>query len=90
MKFVTKEVEQVEVSGLASLGGQSVLLMCMNYNYYGTLRGVNDQCVELEDAYIVYETGAWDANMLKDAQRLPAKEYYVQLASIESFCSVSK
>ena len=56
----------------------------MNYIYTGTLTGVNETCVLLTDAAIVYETGSFTEKNWKDAQKLP-HDWYVQTASIESF-----
>lgn len=84
MKSVKKEVEIVEAEGLSSLLGERVLLLCSNYFYEGVLTGVNDTCVLLEDAGIVYETGEWGADDWADRQALP-KPRYVMISHIESF-----
>ena len=54
MKMIVTEVEN---EGLEALIGQVVTLFCGVYIYSGKLVGVNDTCVKLEDAGIVYETG---------------------------------
>lgn len=77
-------VQEVEGEGLLGLMGQRVTLFCLNYIYTGTLVGVNDSCVMLEDAAIVYETGAFHEKEWKDAQSLP-KPVYVMLRCVESF-----
>jgi hypothetical protein len=77
-------VTEVSGEGLVKLMGERVTLFCMNYIYTGKLVGVNDSCVLLEDAAIVYETGAFTDKNWKDAQSLPG-EWYVQIATIESF-----
>lgn len=79
-----KIIEEVEGEGLTKLLGQNVMLFCLNYIYAGKLIGVNETCVLLEDAKIVYETGALDAKEWQDAQKLPGP-IYVQVAAIESF-----
>ena len=56
MKIVT---ETTATEGLESLLGQNVTLFCMNYIYAGKLVGVDDVQVKLDDAKIVYETGAF-------------------------------
>lgn len=78
------QVQEVEGEGLVSLLGQRVTLFCMNYIYTGTLSGMNSSCVLLEEAGIVYETGAFTDKTWKDYQPLP-NSLYVQLAAIESF-----
>ncbi len=81
-------VEEVSGEGLDKLLGERVLLMCANYFYEGKLAGINESCVLLEDAGIVYETGQWSTKGYTDLQKLPSA-WYVQIAAIESF-GVSK
>jgi hypothetical protein len=80
----TVPVIEVENEGLIGLLNQRVTLFCMNYIYTGKLVGVNDKFVKIEDAAIVYETGAFDEKNWKDAQKLP-NSLYVTTSSIESF-----
>ena len=77
-------VQEVDGEGLDSLMGKNVTLFCMNYIYTGKLVGVNDTCVKLSDAKIVYETGPLNTKDWKDAQPLP-QDWYVQRCAIESF-----
>ncbi|HNA61512.1 MAG TPA: hypothetical protein PKW79_00340 [Rhabdochlamydiaceae bacterium] len=84
MKKLPTQVIEVDNEGLVSLLGQQVTLFCMNYIYTGTLEGVNDYCVKLSNAAIVYETGEFGATKFKDAQRLP-NAVYVSTGSVESF-----
>lgn len=59
-------------------------MFCLNYIYTGKLTGVNDQCIKLEKAAIVYETGPLNDKEWKDAQDMP-NPVYVMLSTIESF-----
>lgn len=77
-------VTEVAGKGLMALLGERVTLFCLNYIYTGKLVGVNDSCVMLEDASIVYETGPLGTKEWEDAQALPYS-WYVQLGAIESF-----
>ncbi len=77
-------VQEIEGEGLVGLMGERVTLFCLNYIYTGKLTGVNETCVLLEDAAIVYETGSFDTPAWKDAQKLP-KPLYVMLRCVESF-----
>jgi hypothetical protein len=86
-KLVT--VTEVVGEGLESLLGENVMFFCVNYIYAGKLTGVNQLCVILEDAKIVYETGAFTEKGFKDAQKLPGKEWGIERAMIESW-GVSK
>lgn len=79
-----KIVEDVTGEGLQKLLGERITLFCLNYIYTGKLMGVNDTCVLLTDAAIVYETGELNTKAWKDAQALP-HDWYVQLSAIESF-----
>ena len=79
-----KIVQEVSGEGLEKLLGDRVTLFCANYIYTGILSGVNENCVLLTDAAIVYETGPFLDKKWKDAQSLP-DSWYVQVNSIESF-----
>jgi hypothetical protein len=79
-----KIVEEVSGEGLEKLLGERVTLFCLNYIYTGKLISVNDSCVLLEMASIVYETGELTDKKWKDAQALP-NQWYVQRGCIESF-----
>ena len=81
MKCLVKEVEE---EGLEALLGSTVTLFCGVYIYTGKLVGVNDFCLKLEDAKIVYETGPLNDKTWKDAQALPSS-WYVARQAIESF-----
>jgi hypothetical protein len=80
-KLVT--VTEVEGEGLTALLGEKVILFCMNYFYAGILMGVNSDCVLLDDAGIVYETGPFSDKSWKDFQRIGT--LYVRIASIEAY-----
>ena len=79
-----KIVTEVQAEGLEKLLGERVTLFCANYIYTGTLSGVNETCVLLTDAAIVYETGAFTDKKWADAQPL-SNDWYVQMSAIESF-----
>lgn len=79
-----KIVEEVSGEGLEKLLGERVTLYCQVYIYTGKLIGVNDTCVLLSDAAVVYETGAYNDKSWKDAQALP-HDWYVMKHAIESF-----
>ncbi len=78
-------VEQKEQEGLESFLGKRILLMCAGYFYEGKLVGINKTCVKLEDAGIVYSTGAWSEKEYSDIQKFHSKEWYVRKGLIESF-----
>ena len=78
-------VTEVEGEGLEALLNENVLLFGLNYIYAGKLIGVNTNFVKLENAKIVYETGAFSDKEYKDAQALPGSSWYVQTSAVESF-----
>lgn len=81
---VLKTVEEVSGEGLIGLLGQRITIFCSTYIYTGELVGVNETCVKLKDASIVYDTGALNTKTWSDAQKLPG-DWYIQSTSIESF-----
>jgi hypothetical protein len=83
------QVTEVDGEGLDMLLGKQVILLCLNYIYTGKLIGVNKTCVLLENASIVYDTGAWNTKSFSDAQKLPF-HHYVQTGAIESFGETDK
>ena len=84
MQMQPVKVVEVEGEGLLALIGANVTLFCANYIYTGTLIGVNDICVKLSSAKVVYETGDFTEKNWKDAQPLP-NDLYVMTGLIESF-----
>jgi hypothetical protein len=83
MKKLVK-VEEVQGEGFLALMGQEVTVFCNIYIYAGKLVGVNDTFIKLENAAVVYATGAFTDAKFQDAQPLP-NDLYIQLNSIESF-----
>ena len=79
-KFIMED----EKEGFIKLLGERVTIFCNSYIYSGKLIGVNDTCVLLEEAEIVYETGYLETKEWQDAQKLP-NNWYVQLSAVESF-----
>lgn len=84
-----KIVVEESGEGLQKLMGQHVTLFCMNYIYAGDLIGVNDTCVLLQNAKIVFDTGAFSNKDWATAESLPG-DWYVQTAAIESFGVLKK
>ena len=78
------EVQEIEGEGLEALMGEQVILFCGNYFWAGKLIGVNQQFVLLDDAGIVYETGAFSDRSWKDFQKI-GQQVYVMVSHIEAF-----
>ena len=77
-------VQEVEGEGLTVLLGKVVTLYCGVYIYTGKLVGVNDQCVKLSEAAIVYDTGPHETKTWLEVKSFPG-DWYVATQSIESF-----
>ena len=84
MKRICEDDQQ---SGLEALIGESVLLLCSNYFYHGTIAALSDTDVELSDAGIVYETGSWADEGFADRQALPGN-VFVRLQAVEAYVAV--
>lgn len=84
MKVLPTKLVEVPNEGLVSLLGKQVEIRCNVYIYAGILIGVNDTCVKLDKAAIVYETGPFSDKMYKDAQKIGDNQY-VCTALMESF-----
>lgn len=78
------QVQEVDGEWLDGLLGQRVTVWCMNYIYTGELTGVNGDCILLEKAGVVYETGDLNSKEWGDMQPLP-HALYIMKRSIESF-----
>lgn len=84
MKRIVNVVES-EGDGLESLLGERVQLWCLNYIYAGTLIGVNQHDVVLQDAVVVFETGKMTDKQFKFAEPCASKELFVRTSAIESY-----
>lgn len=69
--------------GLTALLGERVTVRCSNYTYAGLLDGVNDICMRLDDASMVFETGDVSKPGYATAERIP-KPVYLMLGTVES------
>lgn len=80
-------VTEVEGEGMLALLGQRIQVWCLNYIYEGELSGVNETCILLNDAEVVYETGNLKTKSGRSAEKLdnPA---YISLAVVEMFTAV--
>jgi hypothetical protein len=80
-----KLITEVENEGLMSLMGKRVFVVASSYFYEGVLTGVNNECVLLEDAYFVFESGDFTGNKIDLAEKIQSGKIYVQKNMIESF-----
>lgn len=86
----TVAVVDVPNEGLIKYLGKRVLFVCMRYNYIGTLNGVNDDCVELTEALMVFDTGSISDNKISSCAKIPGGSLILMKSSIESFIETSK
>ncbi len=84
MKQLASVVE-VDNEGFISALGQKVLIFGFRYNYAGILAGVNDNCIKLEKACIVFSTGKFDSDKWETSEVPKSTTIYVQLTAIESW-----
>ena len=68
-----KRIVETNDGGYDAMLGEKIVLFCGVYIYTGKLVGVNDDHLELDDAQLVYETGALATGPWKDAQDLPGR-----------------
>jgi hypothetical protein len=81
MKALVKETDQ---ESLLALMGKKITFYCVNYIYSGKLVGVNTDVVKLDDAMIVYETGAHSDKSWSSSESFP-NPVYIRLSAIEMF-----
>lgn len=92
MKKLAKPVEVIEVEneGAISLLGEYVEIRCGNYHYAGKLVGVNDLCVELEEAHTIFSSGAYTTKKYDDVQPHVESKLLVYFNFIESLMPIPK
>lgn len=78
-------IEEKQGMGMESLMGKYITVWCLNYIYAGKLVGVNEYDIILSEPKVVYETGKLTEPGFSDAQDLPASEWRVRTACIESY-----
>lgn len=83
-------VIEVENEGAVSLLGKYVEIRCGNYHYAGKLVGVNDLCVELDEAHTVFHSGAYTTKKYDDVQPHVEGKLLVYFNFIESMMPIPK
>lgn len=79
------EIKEDKLEGLNKFLNKRILILSAGYFYEGILVGIDDACVKINDAHIVYETGKWSDVNYRDRQKLHTDSWYVQVGLIESF-----
>ena len=80
-----KLIIEDKTEGLMKLMGEVVTIYCESFIYSGELIGVNDDCILLDKAKIVYDTGSHKDKGWSVAEDLPNGHWYVMKSKIESF-----
>lgn len=70
--------------GLIKLLGQYITVYCESFIYAGTLAGFDDTCLLLQNASIVYDTGAHEKKEFEVEEKLPG-DWYIMNNKVESF-----
>ena len=83
-------IEDKDISEFDNLLGKNVLVLCLNYFYFGKLIGANSSFIELEESQIVYETGKFSNKKWEQAESLPSSIWYIRTSTIESYGEVTK
>ena len=78
-----EEDSVLEIENLNDLIGKKFLFQCARYIYFGKVKKVNANYIELEKAGIVYDTGELKSNNAEDFQELPSN-VFIMRNSIES------
>ena len=86
----TQTLVEVPNSGKVALLGKPVEIRCNVYIYCGILVGINNDCVELDNACIVYETGPFNSPEYKDAQKLNPPDGQLVMYPFESMGPTNK
>lgn len=76
----TIPVVEVPNEGLNAFLNKTITVWCLDFIRHGTLVGINDTFIKLNDASIVYETGDLTKNTFKDAQKTSGPIYVMKQA----------
>jgi hypothetical protein len=84
IKDQISEDEVFEVNGMEDLVGKKWAFQCARYIYFGKVKSINSDFIELDKAQVVFDTGDYSNTSPNDAQDLPKKKAMVMRQSIES------
>jgi hypothetical protein len=69
--------------------GKNIVVFCMNYIYTGKLLVFYGNEIQLENPRIIYETGNFDNEYFKDAQKLN-HNLFINMNTVESYCQTNQ
>ena len=79
------QVTEVNGEGLEAFLNKRIFIVCRSYFYAGTLTGINDDCVLLEDARFVLESGSFEGKGIANSEKVSGGKIYVAKNAIEAF-----
>jgi hypothetical protein len=79
------QVTEVNGEGLEGFLNKRIFIVCRSYFYAGTLMGINDDCVLLEDARFVLESGSFEGKGITSCEKVRGGKLYVAKNAIEAF-----
>lgn len=80
-----RKVNENKRQDLLNLIGEKVVLLGVNYLYYGVLTEVYEDNVSLQGAKIVFETGNITDAKFKDESEMYSSKWNIMLSAVESF-----
>lgn len=79
------QVTEVEGEGLEAFLNKRIFVVCRSYFYAGTLTGISQECILLEDARFVLQSGSFEGSKFDESEKVKGGKIYVSKNSIESF-----
>ena len=78
-------VTEVDGEGLEAFLNKTIFVVCRSYFYAGTLTGINQSCILLEDARFVLESGSFEGKGISSSEKVKSGKIYIATNAIESF-----
>ena len=69
---------------MKKLIGKKLAFQCARYIYYGKVKDMTQDYIELDEAQVIFETGKFKNSKADDAQDLPKNKLYVMRQAVES------
>lgn len=79
------ETTEVEGEGLEAFLNEQIFIICRSYFYTGKLMGVNTDCILLEGAEVVLESGSLSGSTFTTTEKVAGNKIYITKNSIEAF-----
>ncbi len=79
------QVTEVDGEGLEAFLNKRIFVVCRSYFYAGTLTGINTDCILLEDARFVLESGSCESKGIANSEKVNGGKLYIAKNAIEAF-----